>query len=80
MWKYKGDTMSMINNIQWTFTVDAMMDKDHDRLMKIMNNNEKMKQAAEEYGITEMAVAKEMIRLGRKAVQILKDQNDEWSV
>ena len=80
MWKYKGDTMSMIHNIQWTFTVDAMMDKDHDRLMKIMNNNEKMKQAAEEYGITEMAVAKEMIRLGRKAVQILKDQNDEWSV
>ena len=77
MWKYKGDVIPMIDNIQWAFVVENMMRKDKDRLMKIMNDSEKMKNAAEEYGMTRMAVAKEMVRLGRKAILTMNEQDEE---
>ena len=28
MWKYKGDLIPMIDNIQWAFVVEKMMHKD----------------------------------------------------
>ncbi len=77
MWKYKGDVIPIIDNIQWTFVVEKMMYKDKERLMSIMNNSDKMREAAEEYGMTRMAVAKEMVRLGRKAILMLNEQDEE---
>ena len=77
MWKYKGDLIPMIDNIQWAFVVEKMMHKDNDRLMDIMNDSDAMRKAAEEYGMTRMAVAKEMVRLGRKAIIMLDEQDEE---
>lgn len=74
MWKYKGDLMPMIDNIRWTFVVNRMMRDDNDRLMNIMSDSDEMMKAAEEYGMTRLAVAKEMIRLGRKAVRTLSEE------
>ena len=74
MWKYKGDLMPMIDNIRWTFVVNRMMRDDNDRLMDIMSDSDEMMKAAEEYGMTRLAVAKEMIRLGRKAVRALSEE------
>ena len=63
MWKYKGDLMPMIDNIRWTFVVNRMQREDNRRLMKIISNSDEMMKAAEEYGMTRLAVAKEMVRL-----------------
>lgn len=77
MWKYKGDVIPMIDNIQWTFVVEKMMHKDNERLMNIITDSDEMGKAAEEYGMTRMAVAKEMVRLGRKAILILNELEEE---
>ena len=77
VWKYKGDVIPMIDNIQWAFVVEAMSKKDNHRLMNIISNSGKMREAAEEYGMTRLAVAKEMVRLGRKAIQILEEQAED---
>lgn len=74
MWKYKGDIMPMIDNIQWAFVVNRMQREDNRRLMKIISNSDEMKKAAEEYGMTRLAVAKEMVRLGRKAIRLLSEE------
>ena len=74
MWKYKGDLMPMIDNIRWTFVVNRMMRDDNDRLMDIMSDSDEMMKAAEEYGMTRLAVAKEMIRLGRKTIRVLSEE------
>jgi hypothetical protein len=75
MWKYKGDLMPMIDNIRWTFVVNRMMRDDNDRLMDIMSDSDEMMKAAEEYGMTRLAVAKEMIRLGRKAIRMMSEED-----
>lgn len=74
MWKYKGDIMPMIDNIQWAFVVNRMQREDNRRLMRIISNSDEMKKAAEEYGMTRLAVAKEMVRLGRKAIRLLNEE------
>ena len=74
MWKYKGDLMPMIDNIRWTFVVNRMQREDNRRLMKIISNSDEMMKAAEEYGLTRLAVAKEMVRLGRKAIRVLSEE------
>ena len=74
MWKYKGDIMPMIDNIQWAFVVNRMQREDNRRLMRIISNSDEMKKAAEEYGMTRLAVAKEMVRLGRKAIRVLSEE------
>ena len=74
MWKYKGDIMPMIDNIQWAFVVNRMQREDNRRLMRIISNSDEMKKAAEEYGMTRLAVAKEMVRLGRKAIRLLSEE------
>lgn len=74
MWKYKGDVMPMIDNIRWAFVVNRMMREDNSRLMKIMSNSDEMMKAAEEYGMTRLAVAKEMVRLGRKAIRMMSEE------
>lgn len=74
MWRYKGDIMPMIDNIQWAFVVNRMQREDNRRLMKIISNSDEMKKAAEEYGMTRLAVAKEMVRLGRKAIRLLSEE------
>ena len=74
MWKYKGDLMPMIDNIRWTFVVNRMQREDNRRLMKIISNSDEMMKAAEEYGMTRLAVAKEMVRLGRKAIRVLSEE------
>ena len=74
MWKYKGDLMPMIDNIRWTFVVNRMMRDDNDRLMDIMSDSDEMMKAAEEYGMTRLAVAKEMVRLGRKTIRLLSEE------
>jgi len=77
MWKFNGDVIPMIDNIQWSFVVEKMMHNDENRLMNIISNSDDMQKAAEEYGMTRMAVAKEMIRLGQEAILILKEQDKE---
>jgi hypothetical protein len=74
MWKYKGDVMPMIDNIRWAFVVNRMMREDNRRLMNIMSDSDEMMKAAEEYGMTRLAVAKEMIRLGRKAIHMMSEE------
>ena len=74
MWKYKGDVMPMIDNIRWAFVVNRMMREDNRRLMNIMSDSDEMMKAAEEYGMTRRAVAKEMIRLGRKAIRMMSEE------
>ena len=74
MWKYKGDVLPMIDNIRWTFVVNRMMREDNRRLMNIMSDSDEMMKAAEEYGMTRLAVAKEMIRLGRKAMRMMSEE------
>ena len=74
MWKYKGDMMPMIENIRWAFVVNRMMREDNRRLMNIMSDSDEMMKAAEEYGMTRLAVAKEMIRLGRKAIRMMSEE------
>ena len=74
MWKYKGDVMPMIDNIRWAFVVNRMMREDNRRLMNIMSDSDEMMKAAEEYGMTRLAVAKEMIRLGRKAIRMMSEE------
>ena len=74
MWKYKGDVMPMIDNIRWAFVVNRMMREDNRRLMNIMSDSDEMMKAAEEYGMTRLAVAKEMVRLGRKTVRVLSEE------
>ena len=76
MWKYKGDVMPMIDNIRWAFVVNKMQREDNDRLIDIMSDSDEMMKAAEEYGMTRMAVAKEMTRLGRKAIRIMNEGNE----
>jgi hypothetical protein len=75
MWKYKGDVMPMIDNIRWAFVVNRMMREDNRRLMNIMSDSDEMMKAAEEYGMTRLAVAKEMIRLGRKAIRMMSEED-----
>ncbi len=75
MWKYKGDVMPMIDNIRWAFVVNRMMREDNRRLMNIMSDSDEMMKAAEEYGMTRRAVAKEMIRLGRKAIRMMSEED-----
>ena len=74
MWKYKGDLMPMIDNIRWAFVVNRMMREDEKRLMTIISNCDEMMKAAEEYGMTRLAVAKEMVRLGRKAIRVMSEE------
>jgi hypothetical protein len=74
MWKYKGDVLPMIDNIRWAFVVNRMMREDNRRLMNIMSDSDEMMKAAEEYGMTRLAVAKEMIRLGRKAIRMMSEE------
>ena len=74
MWKYKGDVMPMIDNIRWAFVVNRMMREDNRRLMNIMSDSDEMMKAAEEYGMTRLAGAKEMIRLGRKAIRMMSEE------
>lgn len=69
-WKYTGNVWEMIDNIQWTFVVERMMRDDHDRLMKIMDAPDKMAEAAEEYEMTTLAVAEEVVRLGQTALRM----------
>lgn len=75
MWKNKGDVMPMIDNIRWAFVVNRMMREDNRRLMNIMSDSDEMMKAAEEYGMTRLAVAKEMIRLGRKAIRMMSEED-----
>lgn len=66
--------MPMIDNIRWAFVVNRMMREDNRRLMNIMSDSDEMMKAAEEYGMTRLAVAKEMIRLGRKAIRMMSEE------
>jgi hypothetical protein len=52
-----------------------MMREDNRRLMNIMSDSDEMMKAAEEYGMTRLAVAKEMIRLGRKAIRMMSEED-----
>ena len=74
MWKYKGDFMPMIDNIRWVFAVNRMQREDNGRLMNIISDSEEMMNAAEEYGMTCLLVAKEMVRLGREAIRVMREE------
>ena len=67
-WQYSGNLWRMIDNIQWAFVVERMLKENDPRLNEVMDNAEKMRAAAKEFGMTRLAVAREMVRLGRVAL------------
>lgn len=74
-WSWDSSLWEFVDTVLWSFVAFQLHQDGRTDIYDIVSNSEKLRQQAEEYGMTDGVVIREMLRLGNKALMHL-DSDD----
>ena len=76
-WRYDGKVWDFIDMIKWCIVARELAEENADNLIDVLKSPEKVKQKACALGLSDRAVAEEILSIGEKTRRLFRDFDEE---